>query len=142
MQGANIAPADAASLIDVPLHIAECPARTLQQGLAGGGQAYGARSADKERVSEQLFQLAYLLGEGRLGKMEALRCASKVQLLGNRDKVAKMSQFDIPIHIQKILIELNKILDVINAPEQTAVNAFSQCDELFVASVYIVAKRL
>jgi len=39
-----------------------------------------------------------------------------------------MSQFDVPIHIQNILIQLNKILDVINAPEQTALKAFSQCD--------------
>jgi hypothetical protein len=60
--------------------------------------------------------------------MEALRCASKMQLLGNRDKVTQMSQFDVPIHTQNILIQLNKILDVINAPEQTALKAFSQCD--------------
>jgi hypothetical protein len=128
MQGANIAPADAASLINVTLHIAERPACTLQEGLAGSGQAYGAGGAVEEWISQQLFEPAYLLGERRLGKMEALRCASKVQLLGDRDKVTKMSQFDVPIHIQKILIQLNKILDVINAPEQTAIKAFSQCD--------------
>ena len=96
--------------------------------LQPGEDATAFRTLNEEWISQQLFQLAYLLGERRLGKMEALRCASKVQLLGNRDKVAKMSQLDVPIHIQKILIQLNKILDVINAPEQTALKAFSQCD--------------
>jgi hypothetical protein len=89
--------------------------------------------------------------------MQALCGATKMQLLGDGDKVTKMSQLDIPIHIQKILIQQNKILDVINAPEQTAVKAFLQCDEPFnggyeqlslaeaartpVASVYTVAKN-
>jgi hypothetical protein len=54
-----------------------------------------------------------------------------MQLLGNRDKVTQVSQLDVSIHIQKILIQLNKILDVIDAEGQTAFKAFSQCDELF-----------
>jgi hypothetical protein len=68
-----------------------------------------------------------LLGEGRLGKMEALRCASKMQLLGNRDKVTKVSQLDVSIHIQNILIQLNKILDVIDAEGQTAFRGQPKC---------------
>jgi hypothetical protein len=63
--------------------------------------------------------------------VKALRCASKMQLLGHRDKVTQVSQLDVPIHIHKILIQLNKILDVIDLHEQTALKAFSQCDELF-----------
>jgi hypothetical protein len=131
MQGAYVAPADAAGLIDVALHIAQRTARALQQGLAGSGQAYGAGGAEEEWISQQLFELAYLLGEGRLGKMEALRRASEMQFLGNRDKVTKVSQLDIAIHIQNILIQQNKILDVIDLQRETAVKAFSQCFELF-----------
>jgi hypothetical protein len=56
-----------------------------------------------------------------LGKVESLRRAPKVQLLGNRDKVTQMSQLNISIHIQKILIQQNKILDVIDTRMQTAV---------------------
>jgi hypothetical protein len=53
--------------------------------------------------------------------MQSLCRAPKVQLLGNRDKVTQMSQLNISIHIQKILIQQNKILDVIDARMQTAV---------------------
>src|SRR5277367_2905086 len=115
MQGAYVAPPDAAGLIDVALHIAQRTARALQQGLAGSGQAYGAGGAEEQWISQQFFKLAYLLRERRLGKMKPLRCAPKMQLLGNRNKVTQVSQLDVPIHIQKILIQLNKILDVIDA---------------------------
>jgi hypothetical protein len=56
-----------------------------------------------------------------LGEMKPLRCASKMQLLGNCDKVTQMSQLDISIHIHKILIQQNKILDVIDLQRETAV---------------------
>ena len=58
--------------------------------------------------------------EWRLGQMEALRCPAKVQLFGNRDEVTQVPQFDIPIHIQYILMRCNKILDVIDRQRQTA----------------------
>jgi putative acetyltransferase len=46
--------------------------------------------------------------------MEALRCTAKVQLFRNGNEVTQVSQFNIPIHMQHILIPLNKILDVID----------------------------
>jgi len=89
--------------------------------------------------------------------MEALRCASKMQVLGNRDKVAKMSQFDVPIHIQNILIQLNKILDVSMHRSRLLLKHFRNAISFFngsyeqlslaescansVASVYTVAKN-
>ena len=59
--------------------------------------------------------------------MEALRCMSKMQLLGNRNKVTKMSQLDIAIHIQHILIQQNKILDVIDLQRETALRGQPEC---------------
>ena len=53
--------------------------------------------------------------------MEALRGAAKVQLLCNCNEVTQVTQFDIAIHILQILIQRNKILDVIDLREQTAV---------------------
>ena len=47
--------------------------------------------------------------------MEALGCTAKVQLFRNRNKVAQVPQFDIAIHMQNILIQPNKILDVIQS---------------------------
>jgi putative acetyltransferase len=44
-----------------------------------------------------------------------------VQLLGNRNKVTHVSQFNVTIHISLILILLNKILDVIDPRLQTAI---------------------
>jgi hypothetical protein len=49
--------------------------------------------------------------------VKAFGCAAEMQLLGNRDKVTQVPQLDIAIHIQKILIQPNKILDVIDSPE-------------------------
>ena len=40
------------------------------------------------------------------------RRASEVQLLCHREEVAKMTKLNIAIHIQKIIIRTNKILDV------------------------------
>jgi putative acetyltransferase len=45
--------------------------------------------------------------------------AAEVQFLGNRDKISKVTELQIRIHTQTILIELNKILDVMNKNEDT-----------------------
>lgn len=62
MQGANVAAADAACLIDITLHIAQRTTGPLQQGLAGRGETHGARGSGEEWVSKQILKLAYLLG--------------------------------------------------------------------------------
>lgn len=114
MQGANIPAPDAACLIDITLHITQRTTSPLQQGLARRGETHGARGSGEEWVSEQIFKLAYLLGQRRLGDMEALCRTAKVQLLRNRNEVAQVPQLNIAIHIQIILIVPNKILDVLN----------------------------
>jgi hypothetical protein len=55
-----------------------------------------------------------LLGQRRLGDMEALCRTAKVQLFRNRNEIAQVPQLNIAIHIQNILILPNKILDVLN----------------------------
>jgi hypothetical protein len=120
VQGANIAASDAAGLIDIPLHIAQRAAGSLQQGLSGRGETHRTRSSCEELISEQILKLAYLLGQWRLGDMEALCRSAKVQLFRNRNEVTQVPQFNIAIHIQNILILPNKILDVPNEWGQTA----------------------
>ena len=46
--------------------------------------------------------------------MEPPRGAPKVQLLGDGNEISKVSEFYILIHISKIIIRINKILDVMN----------------------------
>ena len=46
-------------------------------------------------VSQHLLEFADLLRERRLGQMQALRCAAKVQLFCDGDKVTQVPQFDI-----------------------------------------------
>jgi hypothetical protein len=114
MQGANIAAPDAACLIDITLHIAQRTTGPLQQSLAGRSETHGARGSGEEWISEQILKLAYLLGQRRLGDMEALCRTAKVQLFRNRNEIAQVPQLNIAIHIQIILILPNKILDVLN----------------------------
>ena len=52
--------------------------------------------------------------------MQTLGRTAEVQFLGNRNEVAQMSQFEILIHMQNILIPLNKILDVIDQQRETS----------------------
>jgi hypothetical protein len=63
-------------------------------------------------MSEDLFELTDLLRQGRLGEVKAQRGASEVQLLCDRDEVAEMAKFNVSIHILKIIMRTNKILDV------------------------------
>jgi len=52
--------------------------------------------------------------------MEALCRTAKVQLFRNRNELTQVTQLNIAIHIQIILILPNKILDVLNEWGQTA----------------------
>jgi hypothetical protein len=63
-------------------------------------------------MAEDLFELADLLRERRLGQMETVGGAAEVELFGDRNEVTEMAQFDISIHTPEIIIGTNKILDV------------------------------
>ena len=45
----------------------------LQQTLAGRGEAHRSRLADEQRAAEALFQVLELMGQGRLGQVDAFR---------------------------------------------------------------------
>ena len=63
-------------------------------------------------MAQHLFEFANLLRKGWLAQMEPLRCAPKVKFFGHGHKVAKMSQFDVFIHMPNIIIQSDKILDI------------------------------
>ncbi len=90
-KGADLAAADAACLFEVLLYVAEGAAGALEEDEACAGELDGARGADEESVAEDLLELANLLGEGRLGEVQALGCAAEVQLLGDGDEVAQVA---------------------------------------------------
>jgi hypothetical protein len=70
------------------LHAAKSSPRALQKHFPGAGKFHRAGGPEKEGISENLFKLADLLRERRLGKMKTKRGASEVQLLCDRDEVA------------------------------------------------------
>ncbi len=88
------------------------PSCAVEKDLAGAGELDGVRGADKESVAEDLFELADLLGEWRLGEMKTVGGAAEVELFGYCDKVAEVAKFNIAIHMLKIIIGTNRILDV------------------------------
>jgi hypothetical protein len=63
-------------------------------------------------VADDVFELADLLGERRLGEVESLGGASEVEFFGDGDEVSEMAEFNLAIHISKIIIAMNKILDI------------------------------
>ena len=51
--------------------------------------------------------------------MQPLGCVTEVELFCDGDEVTEMAELDIAIHMLKIIIELNKILDRWNMRAQT-----------------------
>ena len=51
--------------------------------------------------------------------MQPFRRATEVQLLGDSNKVPQVAQLEIPIHIANIIIDENKILDVMDVKGET-----------------------
>ena len=67
-------------------------------------------------MTEKLLKPPNLLRKWRLRDVQPLRSAAEMQLLGNSDKISQMPDFNVTeIHIQYILIAMNKILDVSQA---------------------------
>jgi hypothetical protein len=52
--------------------------------------------------------------------MQPLGCATEVQLLGDGDEIPQVPKFEITIHMPNIIIEVNKILDVMELSGQTS----------------------
>jgi hypothetical protein len=88
---AFFAATDAAGLVEVFLDALQGAAGAVKKGLAGAGEFDGAGGAGEEGVAEDVFELANLLREWRLGDMKTVGGAAEVQLLGYGDKVAEMA---------------------------------------------------
>lgn len=119
VERADFAAAYTAGLVEVALDVAEGAAGALEEGLAGGCECYGTRGAEEERVAEKLFEATDLLRERRLGEVETLGGAAEVELFGYGDEVAEVAELDLGIHTCRIIIELNKILDVLRGRVET-----------------------
>ena len=75
-------------------------------------------------MAQHLFELANLLRKGWLAQVEPLRRASKVKFFGHGHKVAKMSEFDVFIHMPNIIIQCDKILDISFSSRQSGCRRF------------------
>jgi len=53
--------------------------------------------------------------------MEPLRRATEMKFLSDRNEISKMPQFNVPIHMQDILMQQNKILDVLHLNRHNSV---------------------
>ena len=67
-------------------------ARADEERRPGGGQLDLALVAQQQRRADLLLELADLLAQRRLGHVQALRRAAEVQLLGDGDEVAQVSE--------------------------------------------------
>ena len=121
VQRADLAAAYALRLFDVALDVAQGAPGAFEKCGTGSRQGDGTRGAVEERVAEHLFQLANLLRERRLGKMQAQSRAAEVQFFSNRDKVTKVTKLNVRIHTWRVLNQHNKILDILHRPGQTGV---------------------
>ncbi len=92
-------------------HVEHNLARIEQKLLPGGGQLHAAIGARQQSRANLLLQQLDLLAKRRLGDIQARGCAAKVQLFGNGNKVAQMTEFDI--HILNISFYIINILDII-----------------------------
>jgi hypothetical protein len=72
---------------------------SLQQYLPGMSQGDCARISVEQGVPNMLFQLPNLLRKRRLGDVQPFRGSAKMQLLGYGDKITKMAQLNLGIHM-------------------------------------------
>ena len=98
-QKACFAAAYAAGFIEVFLHVLQGAAGAVEECLAGAGELDGSRGAGEEAVAEDVFELADLLREGRLGKVEAACSSPEMKLFGNGDEVSEVAKLDVSIHM-------------------------------------------
>ena len=98
VERAELAGGDLAHFGHVARDGLEDVARAIEVDGTGGGEADGARGAKEERIAEDLFKLADLLGERRLRKMQAQGGAAEVELFGDGNEVAEVTKLDAEIH--------------------------------------------
>lgn len=82
----------AAGFGEIFMYVAQRAAGTVEEDVTSAGELDCAGGADEEGIAENLFELADLLGQGRLGEMEAVRGMAKVKFLCHGDEVAEMAK--------------------------------------------------
>ena len=91
-QPADLAALDAPRLARRVLDGVEDLARAHEERRPGRGQLDLALVAQQQLRADLLLELADLLAQRRLGHVQALRRAAEVQLLGDGDEVAQVSE--------------------------------------------------
>jgi hypothetical protein len=81
----------AAGFFEILLNVAQSAAGAFKEDFAGAGEFYGARGAGEEGVAHDGFELADLLGEGRLGEVESLGSAAEMEFFGYGGEVAEVA---------------------------------------------------
>jgi putative acetyltransferase len=103
--------------MDVLLDAAQRPASPLEKRGPGRGEPNRTRRPRQQRAADGLLEPADRLGQWRLGHVQPRSRVTKVQLLGDGDEVAQVAKLDI--HIHRVLIEMNGILDVLVSTNDT-----------------------
>jgi hypothetical protein len=84
--------------VERALRLLERDSGLLEERLAGGGQADGARAAVDELGAELVLEVLDLPTERRLRDVEALRGPTEVALLGQGHERAQVTQLDVHTH--------------------------------------------
>jgi hypothetical protein len=96
---ADFAAPYAAGLFEILMYILQGAPGSVEKDFASAGELDGAGGASEEWITEDLFELANLLGERRLSKVETEGCSTEVEFFCDCDKVTEMSEFYVAIHI-------------------------------------------
>lgn len=91
---------DVADLFDIVIHLGQCGASAFDEQRACGREAYAARGAVEELVTEDLLKTLDLLRERRLRHAETAGGFAEVKRLCNRQKISEMAEFYLFIHIK------------------------------------------
>lgn len=83
-------------------------ASAVAEQFAGGGEARGAGGALEEAAVETGFEKLDVAGERGLGDVKAEGGSAEVELFGNGDEVAQVTEFD-PVQIHTFKVSINVI---------------------------------
>ena len=111
-QSAFLASSQPAYHFNIVLHVRHGIPRPLFEKLSHPRQPDTPRRTIEQRVPQDSLEALDLLTQRRLGHSQFLRCLAEMQRLGDRQKVAQVTKLDILFHMNVILIQMIKILDI------------------------------
>ena len=79
---------DPRAFLDALVGLGEKSSGAVEEREAGGGECDGPRGPDEQLAADDPLQALDLLGQRRLGHVQALRRSAEVPLLGDHDEIA------------------------------------------------------